>query len=160
MVIRRVADRDLPLSTALGVLGMNGLTAYFGLLEVGQPKAGETVVVSTAAGAVGSCVGQIARIRSCRAVGIAGGAEKRRLCLDDFQYDAAVDYKAGRLEADLAEATPNGIDVYFDNTSGATSDAVLLAAERGRSSRDLRHGLDRLLGSLAARARASSATFL
>jgi NADPH-dependent curcumin reductase len=125
MVIRRVADRDLPLSTALGVLGMNGLTAYFGLLDVGQPKPGETVVVSTAAGAVGSCAGQIARIRSCRAVGITGGAEKRRLCLGDFQYDAAVDYKAGRLEADLAEAAPNGVDVYFDNTSGSTSDVVL-----------------------------------
>ena len=104
---------------------MNGLTAYFGLLEVGQPKPGETVVVSTAAGAVGSCVGQIARIRNCRAVGITGGAAKQRLCLDAFQYDAAVDYKAGRLEADLAEAAPNGVDVYFDNTSGATSDAVL-----------------------------------
>jgi len=125
MVIRRVADRDLPLSTALGVLGMNGLTAYFGLLEIGQPKPGETVVVSTAAGAVGSCVGQIARIRNCRAVGIAGGAEKRQLCLDAFQYDAAVDYKAGRLAADLAEAAPKGVDIYFDNTSGPTSDSVL-----------------------------------
>ena len=125
MVIRRVAERDLPLSTALGVLGMNGLTAYFGLLEIGQPKPGETVVVSTAAGAVGSCVGQIARIRSCRAVGIAGGPEKRRLCLDEFQYDAAIDYKAGRLAADLAEAVPKGVDVYFDNTSGPTSDTVL-----------------------------------
>jgi NADPH-dependent curcumin reductase CurA len=125
MVIRRVADRDPPLSTALGVLGMNGLTAYFGLLEVGQPKAGETVVVSTAAGAVGSAVGQIARIRGCRAVGIAGGPQKVRLCLDEFHYDAAVDYKAGRLEADLAQAAPNGVDVYFDNTSGSTSDAVM-----------------------------------
>ena len=81
--------------------------------------------MSTAAGAVGSCVGQIARIRSCRAVGIAGGPEKRRLCLDEFQYDAAIDYKAGRLAADLAEAAPKGVDVYFDNTSGPTSDTVL-----------------------------------
>jgi NADPH-dependent curcumin reductase CurA len=125
MVIRRVVDRDLPLSTALGVLGMNGLTAYFGLLEVGQPKPGETVVVSTAAGAVGSAVGQIARIRGCRAVGIAGGPQKVRLCLDEFRYDAAVDYKAGHLEADLAQAAPKGVDVYFDNTSGATSDVVM-----------------------------------
>jgi NADPH-dependent curcumin reductase len=125
MVIRRVTDRELPLSTALGVLGMNGLTAYFGLLEVGQPKPGETVVVSTAAGAVGSCVGQIARLRSCRAVGIAGGPAKVRLCLDEFQFDAAIDYKAGQLEADLARAVPNGIDVYFDNTSGAISDVVM-----------------------------------
>ncbi len=125
MVIRRVANRDLPLSTALGVLGMNGLTAYFGLLEVGQPKPGETVVVSTAAGAVGSCVGQIAKIRSCRAVGIAGGPEKVRLCQEEFQYDAAIDYKTGQLDADLARGAPNGVDVYFDNTSGAISDAVL-----------------------------------
>src|SRR6185503_7536868 len=125
IVIRRVTDRELPLSTALGVLGMNGLTAYFGLLDIGEPKPGETVVVSTAAGAVGSCVGQIARIRNCRAVGVAGGAEKRRLCLEEFQYHAAVDYKAGRLAADLAEAAPKGVDVFFDNTSGATSDTVL-----------------------------------
>jgi NADPH-dependent curcumin reductase CurA len=125
MVIRRVADRDLPLSTALGVLGMTGLTAYFGLLEIGQPKPGETVAVSTAAGAVGSCVGQIARLRSCRAVGITGGPEKMRVCLEEFQYDAAIDYKAGRLDDDLARAAPNGVDVYFDNTSGSISDTVL-----------------------------------
>lgn len=125
MVIRRVTDRDLPLSTALGVLGMTGLTAYFGLLEIGQPKPGDTVVVSTAAGAVGSVAGQIAHIRNCRTVGIAGGPAKVRLCLDEFQYDAAVDYKAGRLDADLAAAVPQGVDIYFDNTSGAISDAVL-----------------------------------
>lgn len=125
MVIRRVTDRDLPLSVSLGVLGMNGFTAYFGLLDVGQPKAGETVVVSTAAGAVGSCVGQIARIKGCRTVGIAGGPEKRRLCVDEFRYDAASDYQAGNLDADLARAAPNGVDVYFDNTAGAISDTVL-----------------------------------
>jgi len=122
---RKVEDRDVPLSAWLGVLGVNGLTAYFGLLDVGQPKAGETVVVSTAAGSVGSCVGQIARIKGCRAVGIAGGPAKVALCRDAFGFDAAFDYKGGDLDARLAEACPSGVDVYFDNTSGAISDAVL-----------------------------------
>jgi NADPH-dependent curcumin reductase len=122
---RKIIDRDLPVSTALGVLGLNGLTAYFGLQDVGQPKAGETVVVSTAAGSVGSCVGQIAKIRECRSVGIAGGAEKVRLCRDAFQFDAAIDYKDADFESALAAACPNGIDVYFDNTSGRISDAVM-----------------------------------
>jgi NADPH-dependent curcumin reductase len=124
-IIRRVAEADIPLSAALGVLGMNGVTAYFGLLEIGQPKPGETVVVSTAAGAVGSAVGQIAKLRGCRAVGIAGGPEKVRLCREEFGYDAAIDYKAADLDAALAETCPAGIDVYFDNTSGRISDAVL-----------------------------------
>jgi NADPH-dependent curcumin reductase CurA len=122
---RKITDTDLPMSTSLGVLGLNGLTAYFALLEVGQPKAGETVVVSTAAGAVGSCVGQIAKIKGCRTVGIAGGPEKVRLCLDEFGYDAAIDYKADGLDAALAATCPEGVDVYFDNTAGAISDAVL-----------------------------------
>ena len=122
---RKITDSDLPMSTSLGVLGLNGLTAYFALLEVGQPKAGETVVVSTAAGAVGSCVGQIAKIKGCRTVGIAGGPEKVRLCLDEFGYNAAIDYKADGLDAALAAACPEGVDVYFDNTAGAISDAVL-----------------------------------
>jgi NADPH-dependent curcumin reductase CurA len=122
---RKITDTDLPMSTSLGVLGLNGLTAYFALLEVGQPKAGETVVVSTAAGAVGSCVGQIAKIKGCRTVGIAGGPEKVRLCLDEFGYDAAIDYKADGLGAALAATCPEGVDVYFDNTAGAISDAVL-----------------------------------
>ena len=122
---RKVPANGIPISTALGVLGLNGLTAYFGLLEVGAPKAGETVLVSTAAGAVGSCVGQIAKILGCRSAGIAGGPEKLRLCLDEFGYDAAIDYKAGELDAALAAACPAGIDVYFDNTAGAISDAVM-----------------------------------
>jgi NADPH-dependent curcumin reductase CurA len=121
---RKVTDSDLPLSTALGVLGLNGVTAYFGLLEVGQPRAGETVVVSTAAGSVGSCVGQIARLKGCRTVGIAGGPEKVRLCREAFGFDAAVDYKNGDLDAALAAACPQGADVYFDNTAGPISDAV------------------------------------
>ena len=122
---RRVVDRDVPLSAALGVLGLNGLTAYFGLLDIGQPKDGETVVVSTAAGSVGSCVGQIARLKGCRTVGIAGGPTKVTLCREVFNYDAAIDYKQGDLDAALAAACPKGIDVYFDNTAGAVSDAVL-----------------------------------
>ena len=125
LVQRRITEPGIPMSTALGVLGLNGLTAYFGLLEVGQPKAGETVVVSTAAGAVGSCAGQIARILGCRTVGIAGGPRKTALCRAEFGYDEAIDYQAGNLEAELARACPQGIDVYFDNTSGAISDAVL-----------------------------------
>lgn len=124
-VERKVAPGPLPLSSALGVLGINGLAAYFGLLEVGQPRAGETVVVSTAAGAVGSCVGQIANILGCRTVGITGGAAKQRLCTEEFGYAAAVDYKAGGVGEALAAACPAGIDVYFDNTAGAVSDAVL-----------------------------------
>ena len=122
---RKVTDTDLPISTSLGILGLNGLTAYFGLLEGGQPKGGETVVVSTAAGAVGSCVGQIAKIKGCRTVGIAGGPQKVRFCLDEFRYDAAIDYKAGDLDSALAAACPDGVDIYFDNTAGAISDAVL-----------------------------------
>lgn len=122
---RKVTDSDLPLSTALGVVGVNGLTAYFGLLDAGQPKAGETVVVSTAAGSVGSCVGQIAKIKGCRSVGIAGGAVKTALCRDAFGYDAGLDYRASDFADRLVEACPAGIDVYFDNTSGAISDTVL-----------------------------------
>jgi len=125
-IIRRVTETDLPLSAALGVLGMNGVTAYFGLLDVGQPKPGETVVVSTAAGAVGSAVGQIAKLKGCRTIGVAGGAEKVRLCRDEFGYDAAIDYKGtADLDAALGDACPNGVDVYFDNTSGRISEAVL-----------------------------------
>lgn len=124
-VQRRITETDLPVSTALGVLGLNGLTAYFALLEVGQPKAGETVAVSTAAGAVGSCVGQIAKIRGCRTIGIAGGPEKVEQCRREFGYDVAIDYRAGDLDARIAEASPRGIDVYFDNTAGEISDSVL-----------------------------------
>jgi hypothetical protein len=122
---RRVLETDLPLSASLGVLGLNGLTAYFGLLDVGQPVAGETVVVSTAAGSVGSAVGQIAKLQGCRTVGIAGGPGKVRQCLEEFGYDAAIDYKSQDVGAALAQACPKGVDVYFDNTSGPVSDAVL-----------------------------------
>ncbi|WP_461481257.1 NADP-dependent oxidoreductase [Porticoccus sp.] len=124
-VQRKVEDNGLPISTALGVLGINGVTAYFGLLEVGQPKPGDTLVVSTAAGAVGSCVGQLAKLYGCRTVGITGGPEKVRLCREAFQYDAAIDYRHDNLDEALAKACPNGVDVYFDNTCGAISDAVM-----------------------------------
>jgi NADPH-dependent curcumin reductase CurA len=122
---RKVTETALPISTSLGILGLNGLTAYFALLEIGQPKAGETVVVSTAAGAVGSCVGQIARILGCHTVGIAGGPGKVRLCLEEFRYDTAIDYKAGDFEPALAAACRGGVDIYFDNTAGRISDAVM-----------------------------------
>ena len=125
-VMLRITDHDLPLSLFLGVLGLNGLTAYFGLIDVCAPNAGETVLVSTAAGAVGSCVGQIAKSLGCRTVGIAGRPEKVRQCLDEFGYDAAVDYKSEPdLDAAIAQACPAGVDVYFDNTAGPISDAVL-----------------------------------
>ena len=122
---RRVDDGDLPLSTALGVMGINGVTAHYGLLQIGRPKAGDTVVVSTAAGAVGSVVGQIAKILGCRSIGIAGGEAKRRLCVECFGYDAALDYKAPGFEQALARACEGGVHVYFDNTAGAISDAVM-----------------------------------
>ena len=122
----KISVDDLPLSLSLGVLGINGFTAYFGLLDVGEPKEGDTVVVSTAAGAVGSCVGQIAKIKGCRTIGITGGAEKVRQCLEEFGYDVAIDYKSVTdLDAALKEAAPNGVNVYFDSTSGAISDAVV-----------------------------------
>ncbi len=113
-----------PITTALGLLGINGLTAYFGLLDAGEPKDGETVVVSTAAGAVGSAVGQIAKIKGCRTVGITGSDEKVAACTEEFGYDAAINYKTADLDKALADACPDGIDVYFDNTAGAISDAV------------------------------------
>jgi len=123
---RKVDPDHGPISTALGILGINGFTAYCGLLEVGAPKAGDTVVVSTAAGAVGSAVGQIAKIKGCRTVGIAGGAEKTALCTDVFGFDAAIDYKAtDDLDAALREACPDGVDVYYDNVGGETLDILL-----------------------------------
>jgi NADPH-dependent curcumin reductase CurA len=125
VIQRKITETDLPISTSLGVLGLNGLTAYFGLQEIGQPKTGETVVVSTAAGAVGSCVGQIAKIKGCRTVGITGGPEKARICRDEFRYDTAIDYKADNLDSTLAVACPEGVDVYYDNTAGTISDGVL-----------------------------------
>jgi NADPH-dependent curcumin reductase CurA len=123
-IIRKVRETDLPLSLSLGLLGLNGMTAYFGLLDLGAPRPGDTVVVSTAAGAVGSAVGQIAKLMGCRTVGITGGSTKMKLCRDEFGYDDVVDYKADGLATSLTSACPDGVNVYFDNTAGAISDAV------------------------------------
>jgi NADPH-dependent curcumin reductase CurA len=121
----KVDEARAPLSYYLGILGMPGLTAYFGLHELGQPKAGETVVVSAASGAVGSVVGQLARIAGCRAVGIAGGREKCDYVTRELGFDACIDYKAGRLAEELKAACPKGIDVYFDNVGGEMLDTLL-----------------------------------
>ncbi|MEQ8699948.1 MAG: NADP-dependent oxidoreductase [Bauldia litoralis] len=123
-VTTRLENPTAPLSAYLGVLGISGVTAYFGLLDVGRPKAGDTVVVSTAAGSVGSVAGQIAKIKGCRTVGLTGSDAKVRQCIEDFGYDAAINYRTADLDAALAEACPDGVDVYYDNVSGAVSDAV------------------------------------
>jgi NADPH-dependent curcumin reductase CurA len=122
---RKVIETDLPLSLSLGVLGINGVTAYFSLTEIARPRPGDTFVVSTAAGAVGSAVGQLARLSGCRTVGIAGGSVKVGECLNEFAFDAAVDYKAVDFLGALSDATPSGVDIYHDNTAGPISDAVL-----------------------------------
>ena len=121
----KVDTRRVPLPVYLGTLGMPGMTAYFGLLEVGKPKEGETVVVSGAAGAVGMVVGQIARIMGCRVVGIAGGPEKCKYLTSELGFDAAIDYKHQDVKAALKEHCPKGIDVYFDNVGGEILDACL-----------------------------------
>ena len=115
----------VPLTTYLNVLGMPGMTAYFGLLESGQPKAGETVVVSGATGAVGATVGQVAKILGCRVVGIAGGPEKCAYAVKELGFDACVDYKNQDVRVGLKEACPGGVDVYFDNVGGEILDIVL-----------------------------------
>jgi NADPH-dependent curcumin reductase CurA len=125
--LRKVDPSLAPISTANGVLGMPGMTAYFGLLDVGRPRPGETVVVSAASGAVGQIVGQLAKISGCRAVGIAGGARKCAFVKDTLGLDACIDYKGEKdLTAAVKAACPNGVDVYFDNVGGAISDAVFL----------------------------------
>ena len=121
----KVDTKIAPLSTYMATLGMPGMTAYFGILNTGQPKAGETVVVSGAAGAVGSVVGQIAKIKGCRVVGIAGGQDKCDYCVNELGFDACVDYKSGDLRKQLKAACPEGIDVYFDNVGGDILDVVL-----------------------------------
>jgi len=121
----KVDETQAPLERWVGGLGMPGWTAYFGLLEVGQPQAGDTVVVSAASGAVGSVVGQIAKIKGCRVVGIAGGPDKCAYLTETLGFDAAIDYKGGRLEDDLKAACPNGIDVDFENVGGEIFDTVL-----------------------------------
>ena len=123
--VTKVDVRLAPLPKYLSVLGMPGMTAYFGLLDTGQPKPGETVVVSAAAGAVGALVGQIAKIKNCRVVGIAGGADKCRYIVSELGFDAAIDYKSEDVSRSLRKHCPNGIDLYFDNVGGAILDAAL-----------------------------------
>ncbi len=122
--VRKVDPALAPISTAVGVLGMPGLTAYFGLLDVGQPTPGQTVVVSAASGAVGAVVGQIARIKGCRAIGIAGSDEKVAYVTGELGFDAGINYRTQDVDAALAEAAPGGVDVYFDNVGGPVTDAV------------------------------------
>ncbi len=129
--VTRVDTSLAPAPVHLGVLGSSGLTAYFGLLDVGRPEPGQTVVVSGAAGAVGSVVGQIARIRGCRAIGIAGGEEKCRFLVDELGFDGAIDYRAGEVRKELKRHAPDGIDVFFDNVGGEILDAALLRLARG-----------------------------
>ena len=123
--LRKLDPQAAPLSTALGVLGMPGHTAYAGLLAIGAPKAGETVVVGAASGAVGAIAGQIAKIKGCRVVGVAGGSEKCRYCVEELGFDACLDRKEPDLPGRLREACPKGIDVYVELVGGAVFDAVL-----------------------------------
>jgi NADPH-dependent curcumin reductase len=122
--LRKLDPKAAPVSTALGVLGMPGMTAYVGLNNIGRPQPGETVVVAAAAGPVGSLVGQIAKLKGCRAVGIAGGPDKCRYLTDELGLDAAVDHRAPDMAERLRTACPNGVDVYFENVGGAVWDAV------------------------------------
>ena len=123
--LNKIDASRVPMSAFLGVLGMPGVTAWVGLLDICQPKAGETVVVSAASGAVGSAVGQLAKLKGCRAVGIAGGKAKCDYVVKELGFDACVDYKAGKLDDDLKAAAPNGIDCYFENVGGEILDAAL-----------------------------------
>jgi NADPH-dependent curcumin reductase len=125
--LRKVDPALAPISTANGVLGMPGLTAWFGLFDIGQPKPGETVVVSAASGAVGQVVGQLAKMAGARVVGIAGGAKKCAFVTSELGFDACIDYKAGNLDAALKAACPNGVDVYFENVGGVIGDTVTAA---------------------------------
>jgi NADPH-dependent curcumin reductase CurA len=129
--LRKIDPQMAPVTTALGVLGITGLTAYFGLLDICDPQPGETVVVSGAAGAVGMTVCQIAKIKGCRVVGTAGSDDKTKYLIDELGVDAAINYKTQDVANALKEACPNGVDVYFDNVGGAVSDAVMLMLNHG-----------------------------
>jgi NADPH-dependent curcumin reductase CurA len=122
--LRKLDPKAAPISTALGVLGMPGMTAYTGLLEIGQPKPGETLVVAAASGAVGSIVGQIAKIKGCRTVGVAGGAAKCRYVVEELGFDACIDHRASDIAQQLEAACPKGVDIYFENVGGAVQQAV------------------------------------
>lgn len=129
--VRKIDPNIAPVTTALGVLGMPGLTAYFGLLDIGKPREGETVVVSGAAGAVGMTVCQIAKIKGCRVVGIAGSQEKNQYLENELQVDATINYKTADLKQAMRAACPKGVDVYFDNVGGEISDAVMQLLNQG-----------------------------
>lgn len=123
--LHKLDPNNAPITTSLGVLGMPGMTAYFGLLDIGKPKAGETVVISGAAGSVGTTVGQIAKIHGCRVVGIAGTEEKLKYLTQELGFDAAVNYKNAGYVDELKKACPSGVDIYFDNVGGEITDNVL-----------------------------------
>ena len=129
--VTRIDPAIASLPAYLGVLGVPGKTAYFGLLDIGQPKPGETALISAASGAVGSVAGQIAKLKGCRVVGIAGGPQKCRYILDDLGFDAAIDYKTENVRKKLQEHCPSGIDIYFDNVGGEILDAALSHLARG-----------------------------
>ena len=130
-VLLKVPESSIPLSTYLGTVGMPGRTAYFGLNRVGKPKAGETLVVSAASGAVGTVVGQLAKSYGLKVIGIAGGPEKCAFVKDELGFDACVDYKAGNLVADLADACPDGVDIYFENVGGEVTRAIAPLLNKG-----------------------------
>ncbi len=123
--VNKIDTTLVPAIVHLGVLGISGLTAYFGLLDIGRPEPGQTVLISGAAGSVGSIVGQIAKIKGCRAVGVAGGEQKCRWLVEEVGFDAAIDYKSANLRAELKTHAPDGVDVFFDNVGGATLEAAL-----------------------------------
>jgi NADPH-dependent curcumin reductase CurA len=129
--LQKIDPGRAPLTAYLGCLGSTGVTAWIGLVEIGRPKAGETVLVSAASGAVGSVVGQLAKRRGCRAVGIAGGAVKCKVVIEEFGFDACVDYKAASFAEDLRTAVSGGVDIYFENVGGAILDAVLPLLKHG-----------------------------
>lgn len=129
--VTKVDPALAPLPVYLGTLGMSGMTAYFGLLDIGRPEPGQTVVVSGAAGAVGNVVGQVAKILGCRVIGIAGGGRKCRSVVEEFGFDAAIDYQTEDVRKALREHAPDGVDVYFDNVGGDILDAVLTRLARG-----------------------------
>ena len=129
--LRTLDPKAVPISTAIGVLGMPGMTAFVGLIDIGQPKPGETVVVSAASGAVGAVVGQLAKIKGCRAVGIAGSPEKCRYVTDELGFDACINYKTDDLLPALKAACPDGVDIYFENVGGAVFAAILRVINKG-----------------------------
>jgi NADPH-dependent curcumin reductase len=129
--LRKLDPKVVPISTAIGVLGMPGLTAFVGLMDIGQPKPGETVAVSAASGAVGAVVGQLAKVKGCRAVGIAGSIEKCRYVVEELGFDACINYKTDDLVPALKAACPNGVDIYFENVGGAVFAAMLRVINKG-----------------------------